>query len=84
MLEIKREAKEHKANIFGREIVLKEPSYKESRDYSLKVKEKTEEEQGDALLQFLDKLGLPLELSEEMTAAQITSVVELLMPAKKK
>ncbi len=84
MLEIKRENKEHKARIFGEELTLREPSYKESRMYSKKVEGLDEAEQGDALIDFLEELGLPKSCSEEMTTMQITDVVELLMPSKKK
>ena len=84
MLEIKRENKEHKAKIFGEELTLREPSYKESRAYAKGIEGMPESEQGEALIGFLEELGLPRHLSEEMTTMQITDVVEVLMPSKKK
>ena len=84
MLEIKKDSKEHKLKVYGEELVICEPSYKQSREYGKKVEGMSESDQGEALLEFLDMLGLPKKYSEDFTSAQIQSVCEMLMPAKKK
>lgn len=84
MLEIKKDSKEHKINVYGEELTICEPSYKQSREYGKKVEGLSDAEQGDALIEFLDKLGLPKKYSEDFTSEQIQAVCGILMPSKKK
>jgi len=84
MLEIKQEQSNHKACIFGKNLVLREPTYKEAMEYGKSIEGLSDEERGEVFIQYLEKLGLPKDCSEKMTPYQIEQVSELIIAPKKK
>jgi hypothetical protein len=71
--------------IYGNSYEMKFPSYKDSISYEKKLKEcgDDSEKKADTLLSYLEQLGLPKEVSEEMPTEDIISVMEHLSGQKK-
>ena len=82
MLEFKKT--EVEAMIYGVAYKLRRPTVREAQDYGKSVAAKGEQDSAMLLLELLEKCGLPVEVSEQMEAEHLVSLVEALMPSKKK
>lgn len=60
------------------------PTVKQSQEYAKSVKDIEDSEATDKLLDFLEGLGLPKDISESMESEHLTSIVQALVPAQKK
>lgn len=60
------------------------PSVGEINNYSKELKKKGEEESFDLLVALLEKLGLPSEISMELSQASFEKLIAELIPSKKK
>lgn len=71
--------------IYGNSYELKYPSYRDSVGYEKELKECQDdaEKKANALFSYLEKLGLPKEIAEEMPTEDIISVMEVLSGQKK-
>ena len=81
-MEFKR--RELRVKVYGEEYSLTFPTVKQSQDYAAKVKEMKESEATEALLEFVDNLGLPKDVSENMESEHLSTLIEALVPNKKK
>jgi len=82
MLEFKR--RELALKVYGEEYKILFPTVSQVQNYAKELNKRGEEDAGELLLEFLDKLGLPKEVSGEMESDHLQQVVNALMPAKKK
>ena len=76
--------RELELNVYGNDYKLSFPSVKQTQDYAKKAKRAGDDESASMLVEFLDKLGLPKDISLEMEAEHLTQVVEALIPQGKK
>lgn len=81
-MEFKR--RELRVNVYGNEYTLKFPTVKQSQDYASKVKGMNDSEATEALLDFIDNLGLPKNVSSDMESEHLTTLIQALVPDKKK
>jgi len=81
-MEFKR--RELRVNVYGSDYNLKFPTVKQSQDYASKVKDMNESEATEALLDFIDGLGLPKDVSSDMESEHLTTLIQALVPNKKK
>lgn len=73
-----------KVNVYGVAHELHYPTVGESKVYSKEVRGLENDEATDALLGFLEKLGLPRNVSEDMESEHLEQLVGALVPNKKK
>lgn len=71
-------------NVYGKELKLTKPTVEQTQDYAKQAKGISEEESSSLLFDFLEKLGLPKEVSKEMEVDHLNALCEALMPSKKK
>lgn len=71
-----------KVLIYGQEYSLKKPSFALSRDLARKIKSEGEEKTYDVMCEYLNGLGLPKEVVEDMEAEHVLGLCEHLTPKK--
>jgi hypothetical protein len=70
--------------IYGEAFKMRFPTVGETREYAKHLKGSEEADATESLLDFLEKLGLPKRVSEDMEADHLAELCEELMPSKKK
>jgi len=74
-----------KLKVYGEEYELLFPTVKQSQDFAKEVKEvEGDDDKSSKMFDFLEKLGLPKNVTEEMEVQHLEMVLEKLMPSKKK
>jgi len=73
-----------KIDIYGQVFEVTKPSVGMAQEYSNKAKNMSEEESADALLDLVEKCGVPKAVTKEMQADHLGQLIEALLPNKKK
>jgi len=81
---MKFERRSLKVNVYGEDYEITFPTVKQSQDYAKSVKDIDDSEATGKLLGFLDGLGLPKKVSEDMESEHLTQIVSALVPSQKK
>lgn len=82
MLEFKK--RELKLKVYGEEYLLNFPTVKQTQDYAKKLEGVSDNEATGLVINLLDSLGLPTEVTNEMEPEHLGQVISELMPSKKK
>jgi len=82
MLEFKKKSLQIK--IYGKEYNVSFPTVGQVQRWVKDSKKGAEEDQNDLLMEFLEELGLPKDVFQEMYPEDAEQLVGMLIPAKKK
>jgi hypothetical protein len=81
---VKLEKTKIELDVYGTVYNLSRPSFKQALDLKEKNKDKSEEEANEIMLEFLESLGLPKNVTMDMEVDHVTQILDVLMPSKKK
>lgn len=73
-----------KIDVYGQQFDVKRVSVGKLQEYSVKVKNMSEEESASALLDLISECGIPTEVTSDMEPDHLNELVEYLIPSKKK
>lgn len=73
---------EYEVDIYGTKVTLQEPNMRTVQEFQKKM-DKKDVDEVDLMLNFLEKCGLPRNISEEMSPNHVSQVMETLVPKSK-
>jgi hypothetical protein len=76
--------RELSVEIYGEAYKISFPTVKQSQEYGKSVESADDSDATGKLLDFLEGLGLPKNVAEEMESEHLTQVIAALVPSQKK
>lgn len=71
-------------DIYGEVYNVSRPTFKRSLELGKQSDKKSDEESQELMLDFLEEMGIPKKVTMDMEVDHVTTLIEFLMPSKKK